>query len=226
MFGEALQKHLGTVMVLAGNSVPLYGVFFWGWDIFSVFFLYWAENVIVGFFVLLMMLAYSIGKGGFGRVISGLARMPFFCVHYGLFCFVHVAILTELFGGDLHVRIANPLDVLALIRGQHIQGFYWGLIGIFVAEAFQCFYSYAVKYSKVKEVSQIMAAPYGRIIVLHITILAGGLLAQMLGSPVWALVVLIVFKTLYDTGKVYAGKINDTASENSGGVRGQDTGEG
>ena len=45
---------------------------------------------------------------------------------------------------------------------------------------------------------QIMMTPYKRILVLHITIIIGGGLAQMLGSPLPALLVLIVGKTLLD----------------------------
>lgn len=47
-----------------------------------------------------------------------------------------------------------------------------------------------------------MAAPYGRIIFLHITILFGGMLVQFLGNPIWALIMLIVLKIGYDVGKL------------------------
>jgi hypothetical protein len=43
-----------------------------------------------------------------------------------------------------------------------------------------------------------MAKPYGRVIVLHFTILVGGFGAMALGSPVWALVVLIAVKVALD----------------------------
>jgi hypothetical protein len=43
-----------------------------------------------------------------------------------------------------------------------------------------------------------MAAPYGRIVVLHIAILFGGMATLALGSPVFLLVLLIVGKVFLD----------------------------
>ena len=40
--------------------------------------------------------------------------------------------------------------------------------------------------------------PYSRVIVMHITILLGGAWAQAKGSPVYALLVLVILKTLID----------------------------
>ena len=47
-------------------------------------------------------------------------------------------------------------------------------------------------------VGEMMARPYGRIIVLHITIIFGGIAAQALGSPVGLLLVLVLLKTVTD----------------------------
>jgi hypothetical protein len=43
-----------------------------------------------------------------------------------------------------------------------------------------------------------MAAPYGRVVVLHLTILIGAFLAGLLGAPIFALVILVVLKTALD----------------------------
>jgi len=48
------------------------------------------------------------------------------------------------------------------------------------------------------QLTQLMTQPYRRVAVLHITILGGGLLVTALGSPLPALVVLIVLKTALD----------------------------
>lgn len=46
--------------------------------------------------------------------------------------------------------------------------------------------------------SQQMGEPYSRVMVLHVTILAGGFLGAILGTPVAALVLLVVSKTAID----------------------------
>jgi hypothetical protein len=43
-----------------------------------------------------------------------------------------------------------------------------------------------------------MGRPYGRIIVLHITIIVGAIPVMVLGSPIWALVLLLILKTGVD----------------------------
>jgi hypothetical protein len=48
------------------------------------------------------------------------------------------------------------------------------------------------------QVAEQMFRPYGRIVVMHITILAGGLLVQSLRAPVMALIVMVLVKTGID----------------------------
>ena len=43
-----------------------------------------------------------------------------------------------------------------------------------------------------------MTAPYSRVVVLHVTVLVGGFLADSLGAPLGALILLIVLKTVID----------------------------
>jgi hypothetical protein len=45
---------------------------------------------------------------------------------------------------------------------------------------------------------QLMAQPYGRIVVMHIAILGGGFLMMALHSPVWGLLLLVALKTTLD----------------------------
>ena len=44
----------------------------------------------------------------------------------------------------------------------------------------------------------LMGQPYGRVIVLHLTVLFGGWVVMLLGSPLFALVLLVVLKTAAD----------------------------
>jgi hypothetical protein len=43
-----------------------------------------------------------------------------------------------------------------------------------------------------------MFAVYGRVILLHVAILFGGIVIAIVGSPIWMLVVLVVAKTFLD----------------------------
>ncbi len=43
-----------------------------------------------------------------------------------------------------------------------------------------------------------MTEPYSRVVVVHVTILAGGFLADSLGAPLAALILLVLLKTVMD----------------------------
>jgi hypothetical protein len=45
-----------------------------------------------------------------------------------------------------------------------------------------------------------MFAPYGRLVVLHITIIFGGIAISTTGAPVAAIAILVVLKTILDLG--------------------------
>ena len=45
---------------------------------------------------------------------------------------------------------------------------------------------------------QLMQRPYGRIMVLHVSIIGGGFLVTMSGNPFWMLPFLITVKTIID----------------------------
>jgi hypothetical protein len=45
-----------------------------------------------------------------------------------------------------------------------------------------------------------MGAPYARVVVLHVTIIFGAFVVAFLGSPIGALLVLVVLKAAFDLG--------------------------
>ena len=207
------RKNFGLYLIIAANFVPFYGLLVWGWTIFSVFFLYWAENAIIGVYVLIMIGAIGARQGVL-PFVGSIFAMFFFVIHYGMFCMAHLAILTELFRPKIDHSSFQPADIVPLLLSPEIQGFYFAIAGLVVAQALECFYAYATKYYKFKKPEEVMFVPYGRIVVLHIAILVGGLIAQQLGSPVWALAVLIVLKTLYDIAVFKTRGDDERESEN------------
>jgi len=70
-----------AILLVVSNLVPLAGVLFWDWDVGSIVMLYWSENVILGVYILVKMIARAPIGGWFAGV--------FFSVHCGGFCGVH-----------------------------------------------------------------------------------------------------------------------------------------
>lgn len=168
------------LILVAVNLIPLAGVLFFGWSVFELLALFWAENVVIGLINLLKMGTVLVFAGR----REALFAMPFFCVHYGLFTAVHGMFLHSMFAppGEIDLRIfVIPLAALTL---SHLASFALNFIG---RGEFRTLTA-----------NDLMAQPYGRVAALHVTILAGGFVVAALGEPIGALVLLVAIKTGID----------------------------
>jgi hypothetical protein len=218
--GTTLASALALIVV---NLVPLIGVAFWGWSLMLILVLYWLESGVVG-----VINVFKIARAGGGldepmvssdgaRVtirISGLASgmgkraiIGFFIIHYGIFWLVHgvFVFLMPLFAGLANPVIDPgapslglgpmdfgplPLDGLllsfALLTASHVVSFVTNYLG-------------RGEYRRANPAGQMMSV-YGRVVVLHVTIVAGAFVIGFFGTPFAALVLLIGLKTLIDLG--------------------------
>ena len=123
--------------------------------------------------------------------VSGGAKVflaAFFAVHYGFFCFGHQQFVIGMFGDGRSVTdiISDPMIGVGLlaIAGSHLFSFFSNYLGTGENQRMSA--------------SMLMTRPYGRIIVLHMTIIVGGFLVMLADSPVLLLVALVVIKTVVD----------------------------
>jgi hypothetical protein len=199
---QASWPRISAVALIIANLVPLVGVLAWGWTAASVVIFYWGENLVIGFFTLIKMLQ----KG-----TSGLFLGLFFLLHYGGFCAGHGYLLVELLDlGDpalaqhdtwpfflVFVQLLwEVIDYVASIAPAH---WYFGLAALFFSHGISLIGNYFLggEYHHTTA-NSLMAAPYRRIIVLHVTLLVGALALQAVGSPVVLVALLVVLKTALD----------------------------
>ena len=186
--------------LLIANAIPLIGVLFLGWNVWTILTIYWLENGVVGIFNVLKMARVEDPAGGPTSGAVKATMIPFFLMHYGMFWVVHgifVLILPQFqaFGGNgVEPGGAAPFlsDPIAL---------FIVLGGLFISHGV----SYRLNYIgrgeyKRTTVARQMAAPYGRLAVLHITIILGGMAIAFTGASVAAVVVLVMLKTALDLG--------------------------
>lgn len=185
-----------VIALLLANLVPVFGVLFLHWEVFPLMFLFWFENVIVGVFNVLKMLfaAPENPQAWAGKVFL----IPFFCVHYGIFTFVHGVFVIGLFGGGFRPGAEFPISETfwQALRENHLG---WAVLGLAVSRGI----SFATNYLGNGEyrrasLQQLMAQPYGRVVVLHLAILGGGFLVMVLHSPVAGLLLLVALKIAFD----------------------------
>jgi len=187
---------ISTAALVLANATPLVGVFLMHWQVFPLLLLYWLENVIVGVFnVLRMVCADPTDPGGW---IGKFFLIPFFCVHYGMFCFVHGIFVFALFGGSQYNATAFHVwgNVLPAIQRTGL-GFAALSIASSHGVSFAVNYIHGGEYRHVS-LSQLMTQPYTRIMVMHFTILLGGFAMMALHSPVYGLLMLVAVKTGVD----------------------------
>lgn len=228
-------------VLIAVNALPLLGVLFLGWDVFSIVALYWTENVVIGAINVLKMLTCSPdasrlvwgevdpndklnrermerSRGNSVKILrlvnhgSKLLYVPFFIVHYGMFCFVHGAIIFAIFGRE--AGGFGPFGGLANFRQVFSEQHLWWCVAALAASHL---WSFAVNYIGRGEyrrtaVPILMFQPYARIIILHIAILIGGIIAMALGSNVFVLLLLVIGKTLLDLSLHLAQRAADAFS--------------
>jgi hypothetical protein len=186
------EKPVSAWVLLAANLVPLAGVLFWNWNVFALIVLFWMENVIVGvFFVLRMLLADPRDPALWA---GKLLMIPFFCFHYGLFTVVHGTFVFSIFGGNGYpVRNLELLEPAMRAANDYAL---WLPVGVLVASHLFSFlwnYLYRGEFRRA-QLARLMATPYGRVVVLHVGIILGGIATMALGSPLWALLVLLGMK--------------------------------
>lgn len=187
------------VMALLFNAIPLAGVAFWGWSPFALIFLYWLENVVIGVRTLAMILL----SGRFHGYAAAAPIALFFTFHYGIFCAVHGVFVITLFGGEFS---GQPADLWETSRTVAV-----GVIAIVIWQS--ALLVLHVTRGDESDAMTLMATPYPRIVALHVTILAGGMLLMWLGWPHAGVLVLALVKTLMDAalalGRPFMGAADD-----------------
>ncbi len=183
-----------ALAILIGlNLVPLIGVFNWGWQSFEIIFLYWMENVVIGVFTFARMLVRPYGHPI--DLAFPVFFAPFFAFHYGMFCWGHGTFVMSLFGPE-------SLDQLGVVpAAQQVLSMPYMLMALGALASIQL-----IDWIRdVREhgfgangVKDLMVAPYRRIVVLHVSIIAGGFALGALDEPTVGLVILVMVKTASD----------------------------
>ena len=211
--------------LVAVNLIPLAGVLLLGWRLSDLMLLYWLENGIIGGFTVLKIVTSRVpaeapgsARGAtFGPLVHRLGAVGtaiFFTVHYGLFWTVHGVFVRLFFGpapGALGAGwsgsgfpggfggVPTGVEPFGPAVGAASGGFALALVSLVVSHGT----SYVVNYlgrGEDRSLSPLalMKQPYGRVVVLHVTILGGGVFAMFLGQPLLSLVLLVALKTGID----------------------------
>ncbi len=176
------------VLLLITNLIPLFGAIFLDWSVFTIIFLFWLENAIIGIFNVPKMLLCK------GAIVRKLPMAFFFVIHYGFFTSGHGLFLLDIFDKNFN---GGPLDVWswALSWISQLDGQLWLAVLAIVAYWLFDFTQFALAQRDRKDIGQQMVEPYSRVVIAHVVLLAGAMLSMRLGGELPILVILIIVKT-------------------------------
>jgi len=195
-----LRRHLSLALLVFVNLIPLAGVLLYDWDIAALVVLYWSENLVLGFYTIARMLVVS--------PVGGLFSSVFFLIHYGGFCAVHGLFIMLLLvdpevdvmsGGNTWpfflVFVELLIDVVRQVLSYAPPEWMWAFLALFISHGVSFIVNFLLAGERSRlSVSKLMAAPYGRIVILHVTIILGAFATMALGQPIILLVILIGLK--------------------------------
>lgn len=172
-----------TALILA-NLIPLGFAAAGIWSLGTLLALYWAENLIIGFFTLVKILMITRASGERGGYVFALI----FTAKYGAFCLGHGLILTELF--------------IDLPPNTNLPGYIFGGYGLLVP-FLVLFASHAVSFGSnfirdgafdPRGAEHYSARPFSRIFVLHLTLVAAAFALILIGTHAATLVLFVLIK--------------------------------
>lgn len=197
-------RRLAFAMAVAAAGVVAAGVLLGGWSPFVVVGLYWLENVAIGAFTVARMLAAGLAGG---QLIGAVGLAAFFTVHYGMFCAIHGVFVVALFAGPLLDQRTELVGVLSaplpLVLGTLLaEPWGWLALAAIVAPlAVQTMRWIAARFAKrdgLEAGANLMTSVYGRIVVLHLVLIGGGLLIAWTGAPTAGVLLLVAIKLVFD----------------------------
>ncbi len=179
------------------------GVLFFDWDVGALIVLYWSENLVLG--------AYNILKMATVGGLSAVFPSVFFLIHYGGFCAVHGFFIFSFlfdapsaFGDDppwplFLVFLQLLLDVIEQVFALAPREWIIAFIGLLISHGYSFVSNFLVTNERDNAtVKSLMSAPYKRIVVLHVSVIAGGFAVASMGEPLLLLIILVVLKTAMD----------------------------
>ncbi len=198
--------------LLLANLIPVFGVLFFDWDARNVLLLYWLENLVIGAYTLLRMLATHKWKA-LGAALFFSFHYSFFCGGHGMFILALAGLgsdgiddpLKNLWPADDSFPFLIPIRMMLAILSwiAHTSPGMLGLplLAFAVSHGISAFTHHVIlREDDGRNTEQIMWDPYRRIVLLHIALIFGGFVIVLSGGGgAWPILLLLIgFKTALD----------------------------
>lgn len=186
------------ILLVLTNLIPIYLVVNGQWSVSQLVLLFWMENVIIGLINIVKMWTCQPGKPSLNK--KKRESITFFAIHYGGFTLVHgIFVMVFFFLVDFdNGTIAGEYGLVDTLSSGN---FWWTFVALLVSHGFSYYWHFLKGGERNSEtVDSLFFKPYGRVVILHMTIILGAWLTAWLQQPIWALLLLVLLKIMVDTG--------------------------
>jgi hypothetical protein len=185
--------------MVAAAAVVAAGVLAFDWPAYAVLALFYLENVVIGVGTYFRLLLIGL-RLPLRAVLTTVGALAFFPVHYGLFCFGHAEILVAIFGGGEALPSFAPAPVQLLSHALAESLGWAALAAMAITVALDGVRWWRCRFGPFSEEALVrqMFAPYPRIVILHVTIMVGGLLLAASAAPEPMVLALVALKLAFD----------------------------
>lgn len=182
-----------AVASLGVDMLPLVGILLFGWGATPLVALYWLENIVIGGATIARMGA--TGLAGIGNVLSCLFLIPFFTLHYGMFCWGHGTFLKMFANEGASGDSAQALWAWAMGSGPYMSVFVAAIVAV-VALYFIVDFIGRGEYRETAPI-QLMFMPYGRIVLLHVAIILGAAFVYWADEPLVGVLGILMLRFVF-----------------------------
>lgn len=237
-FFERIGRQPGAALVLIVNFVPAVLALWLDWDPFAIVLIYWFENGIIGLVNLLkialarpqlrtqadMLIGFHqagifalppISRGLLAKLQRRPAERipsakPFclaaFLLTFPVFMALHAAVLFRLLEG------VGPSGLWPALRSSLSAWLGMALAALAIEHLWSFGYEFLYRDSRRHTIPILQVAqPFPKLIVIHVALLAGALIAQLLPPVAITAVALVLLKTALDMGLVLRIRITPSA---------------
>ena len=217
MFKRSLSQ--SDAFLIAANLLPVYGVWFLGWNAREVFMVYCMETIIVGLFTLVKMGIVTAFKkwdwwenNGSRTKVHGVFHMLFFLVHYGFFVAIQMFMFskTSVFDSSKDFDFFNFLFSIP----SNFNSSSWIMLSSFIiGYGYKTLTEFILTDEyKTASLTTIMFEPYIRIFIQQFTVIVGSFILLFNAGNVFILFFAII-KIFFLVAIDYEGLMKKAAAD-------------
>lgn len=183
--------------ILLTNILLIFLAILLEWEVADLMFMFWIENIVLGFYGILKITFFKGPKGQkeieinkHTVVISKVKYIlvPFFIIHFGFFCFIHGSFI-EVFFGNGFVPEARQL-----MTWDNVWNLKYGILAIFINYGVSFIFSYLKKEEfRTASFVGLLIDPYRRIVIVQLMLMASGIIFILCLSKVPAIIFILFF---------------------------------